>query len=234
MKVAIGRRRAKRAASSASGRVTSTTERAPPRSSSRGQTAYVDGDAFTPSTATLGFPKSRRQAVRENVGSRCRAQATSSPFPAEAAARSRPSRPDSHPKRNVERRRRGRWNGPQLVGVRGTTRHHGIPFVEAVYAVAGGKPLPIAEPQIAPTAGFRASRRWAAGTSRCTSGIRGKRLVRRPGRHHRTARAQAQNRSKAESSGTAVTSCHMPVAAAGSRAPGRRRARSRCARPCAR
>ena len=116
-------------------------------------TAYVHGDAFT-LHGFLEFPK--KQAARyANVWVRVPQQ--SHLFASLAEAVTLPSLlAQIYPKRNVERVTR-KANGPQLVGVRGTTRHHGIPFVEAVYAVAGGKPLPIAELEIAPTAGFRAS-----------------------------------------------------------------------------
>ena len=50
-----------------------------------------------------------------------------------------------------------RVNGVALVGVRGFTKHQGIPFVEGVYARAGAKPLPVVEVEATPGAAFRSS-----------------------------------------------------------------------------
>ena len=116
-------------------------------------TAYVHGDAFT-LRGFLDFTKAQ-SARYANVWIRVPQQ--SHLYASLADAVTLPSLlAEIYPKRNVERVSRTA-NGLPLVGVRGTTRHHGIPFVEAVYARGDGKPLPITELEIAPTANFRSS-----------------------------------------------------------------------------
>jgi len=117
------------------------------------KTAYVHGDAFT-LRRFLGFTKAQ-SARYANVWVRVPQQ--SHLYASLAGAVTLPSLlAEIYPKRNVERVSRTA-NGLRLVGVRGTTRHQGIPFVEAVYARADGKPVPITELEIAPTANFRSS-----------------------------------------------------------------------------
>jgi hypothetical protein len=116
-------------------------------------TAYVRGDEFT-LHGFLGFPQA--QAARyANVWIRVPHQ--SHLYAAVAAAVTLPSfLAEIYPRTGLARVNR-RVNGVALVGVRGFTKHQGIPFVEGVYARAGAKPLPVVEVEATPGAGFRSS-----------------------------------------------------------------------------
>jgi hypothetical protein len=116
-------------------------------------TAYLHGDEFT-LHGFLGF--SEAQAARyANVWIRVPHQ--SHLYAAVADAVTLPSfLAEVYPKTNLALLTR-RVNGVKLVGVRGSTTHQGIPFVEAVYTRPGGKPLPVVEVEATPGASFRSN-----------------------------------------------------------------------------
>jgi len=116
------------------------------------KTAYVHGDAFT-LHGFIGFP--RKQASRyANVWVKVPQQ--SHLYASVADAVTLPSfLAEIYPKTNLKRQTRS-VHGIPLVGVQGSTRHHGIPFLEAVFVRTGGKPLPVVEIEVAPSADFKA------------------------------------------------------------------------------
>jgi hypothetical protein len=116
-------------------------------------TAYVHGDEFT-LHGFLGF--SQAQAARyANVWIRVPRQ--SHLYAAVADAVTLPSfLTEIYPRTNLSRVTK-KLNGVSVVGVRGFTKHQGIPFVEAVYTRAGGKPLPVGEVEATAGAAFRST-----------------------------------------------------------------------------
>lgn len=116
-------------------------------------TAYVRGDEFT-LHGFLGF--SQAQAARyANVWIRVPHQ--SHLYATVADAVTLPSfLSEIYPKTDLTGLTR-RVKGVELVGVRGTTTHQGVPFVEAIYTRRGGKPLPVVEVEATPGASFRSS-----------------------------------------------------------------------------
>jgi hypothetical protein len=116
-------------------------------------TAYVHGDAFT-LHGFLGLPQA--QAARyANVWIRVPQQ--SHLYAAVADAVTLPSfLSEIYPKTDLALVSK-KLNGVTVVGVRGLTKHQGIPFVEAVYTRAGGKPLPVGEVEATPGAAFRST-----------------------------------------------------------------------------
>jgi hypothetical protein len=116
-------------------------------------TAYVHGDGLT-LRSFIGFTKAQSARYANRW---VRVPRQSHLYASIAEAVTLPSLlAEIYPKRNLERVSRTA-NGLPLVGVRGTTRHHGLPFIEAVYARGDGTPLPLTELEIAPTVGFRSS-----------------------------------------------------------------------------
>ena len=124
------------------------------------RTAYVHSDAFT-LHGFLGLPKA--QAARyANIWIRVPHQ--SHLFASVAAAVTLPSfLAEIYPKTNLVRQTRTA-KGVPLVGVQGSTRHQGMPFVEAVFARTGGEPLPVVEVEATTSASFKSTTamgRWS-------------------------------------------------------------------------
>jgi len=116
-------------------------------------TAYVHGDAFT-LHGFLGF--SQAQAARyANVW--IRVPSRSHLYAAVADAVTLPSfLTEIYPRTDLARVTK-KLNGVTVVGVRGLTKHQGIPFVEAVYTRVGGRPLPVGEVEATAGAAFRST-----------------------------------------------------------------------------
>jgi hypothetical protein len=116
-------------------------------------TAYLNGDEFT-LHGFLGFAQA--QAARyANVWIRVPHQ--SHLYATVADAVTLPSfLAEVYPKADLTSLTR-RVKGVTLVGVRGTTTHQGVPFVEAIYTRPGGKPLPVVEVEATAGAAFRSS-----------------------------------------------------------------------------
>jgi hypothetical protein len=124
------------------------------------RTAYVLGDEFT-LHGFLGLAKT--QAARyANVWIRVPHQ--SHLYAAIADAVTLPSfLAEIYPRTNLVRQTRTA-KGLPLVGVQGSTRHQRMPFVEAVFARTGGKPLPVVEVEATTSASFRSTTamgRWS-------------------------------------------------------------------------
>ena len=124
------------------------------------RTAYVHGDAFT-LHGFLGL--SKKQAARD-AQAWIRVPQQSHLYASIAEAVTLPSfLAEIYPKTNLVRQTR-RAKGVPLVGVQGSTRHQGTPFVEAVFARTGGRPLPVVEVEATTSASFKSTTamgRWS-------------------------------------------------------------------------
>jgi hypothetical protein len=117
------------------------------------RTAYLHGDAFT-LHGFLGLPT--KQAARY-AGVWIRVPHQSRLYGSIADAVTLPSfLAEIYPKTNLVRQTRTA-KGVRLVGVQGSTRHRGIPFVEAVFARKDGKPLPVVEVEATQSASFKST-----------------------------------------------------------------------------